>query len=137
MNKKSMNRFIDNLNRLSINITDSDFEMAKEYLEELDINPEEIMEHGVNVFKRISFLAKAKANQLRDESLIARLQNKIQESFVLNAKLTGQILQNALSEKNIAFQFRNLEKWSEDEIREVLGDIDLVKLLEDLENMNE
>jgi len=137
MTKKSMNRFIDNYHSLSINITDGDLEMAIEYLKEMDIDPDEIMKHGVKEFKRISFLAKAKANQLHDESLIVRLQIKIKESLARNAKLTGQILQNALSEKKVSFQFRSLEKWSEEEIREVLGDIDLVKLLEELEDMNE
>lgn len=137
MSKKSKNRFFNNYEDLSVNITDSDFEMAKEFLEEFGINTDDIMATGVKEFSKITFLIKARANQSRDKSLIEKLQSAIQDSLERNAKLTGEILQNALSKKKASFQFRSLDKWSDEEIREVLIDIDLVKLLEDLENMED
>ena len=126
-----------NLDKLSANIIIEDYDAAKEHLAELEIDADELAPKGVNKFKKIQFLAKAKVNQAQDLSLLEKLRGKIKESFEQNATLAGEILRNALTEKKASFQFRKLEEWSDDQVREILADIDLAKLLEDLEDMND
>lgn len=135
MNKKAKGKLLARLNEFSSNVSDSDEKMATEFLTELGINTEEEAAFGLNEIQRLHFLAKAHHNQSRDASLIAKLQEKIKASFLKNAALTGEILQNALVQRKASFQFRNIENWTEDEMREVLTDVDLTKLLEDLDKL--
>lgn len=135
MNKKSKTKLLEKFDDLSLNVTNDDVQMATEFLKELGIDTEEEAAFGLKEIQRTYFLAKAHQNQARDTSLLQILRTRIKESFEKNASLTGQILQNALSQKRASFQFRNIENWSEDEMREVLSDIDLTKLLEDLDNL--
>ena len=137
MNKKSKAKLLNKFSDLSLNVTNDDVQMATEFLKELGIDAEKEAAFGLKEIQRTYFLAKAHQNQARDKSLLQLLQTKIKESFEKNASLTGQILQNALSQKRASFQFRNIENWSEDEMREVLSDIELTKLLEDLDNLKE
>lgn len=135
MNKKSKAKLLNKFSDLSLNVTNDDVQMATEFLKELGIDTEEEAEFGLKEIQRTYFLAKAHQNQARDNSLLKILQAKIKESFEKNASLTGQILQNALSQNRASFQFRNIENWSEDEMREVLSDIEITKLLEELDNL--
>lgn len=137
MNRKADTSIFENFDKLSANVIIEDFDAAKEFLAELKINTDELSAQGANEFKKALFLAKAKANQVHDQSLLERLRDKIKESMERNAALAGEILKSVLAEKKASFQFRNLEKWSDDELREVLGDIDLTKLLEDLDDMED
>ena len=136
MKKKSNKSIFDQFDELSANDVSENYESAKKFLEDLDVDVEKLRATGKNEFKKKIFLAKATSNQTRDIFLLDKLRNKIKESFERNARLAGDILKNALSESKASFQFRNLEKWSDDELREVLGDMDLTKLLEDLEDMD-
>jgi len=137
MKSESYKSIFDSFDELSTNVTNEDFDKAKEYLAELKIDVDKLSSIGGNEFKKTMFLAKANANQSHDSSLLERLKVKIKESFDRNATLTGEILKNALTERKASFQFRNLEKWSDEELREVLADTDLTKLLEDLEDLED
>ncbi|MCE7053686.1 hypothetical protein LZF95_03280 [Algoriphagus sp. AGSA1] len=137
MNRKANTSIFRNFDKLSTNVIIEDFDAAKEFLAELKIDTDELSLQGANEFKKAIFLAKAKANQRLDQSLLKKLKDKIKESMERNAILTGEILKDFFSEKKVSFQFRNLEKWSDDDLREVLGDIDLTKLLEDLDDMED
>jgi hypothetical protein len=137
MNKKSKTKLLEKLDDLSLNVTNNDVQMATEFLKGLGIDADEEAAFGLKEIQRTYFLAKAHQNQARDKSLLQILQTKIKESFEKNASLTGQILQNALGQNRASFQFRNIENWSEDEMRDVLSDIEITKLLEDLDNLEE
>ena len=137
MNRKADTSIFKNFDKLSANVIIEDFDAAKEFLAELKIDADELSAQGANEFKKALFLAKAEANQTRDQSLLEKLRDKIKESMERNATLTGEILKGVLVEKNASFQFRNLEKWSDEELRDVLGDIDLTKLMENLDDMEE
>ncbi|RKQ50603.1 hypothetical protein BXY85_1619 [Roseivirga pacifica] len=135
MTKNLSISLFEKFDELSANVIMEDLDAAKEFLAELKIDSEKVSLKGVNEINKALFLAKAKANQARDTSLLEKLRSKIKESIEHNATLAGEVLKNTLSERRASFQFRNLEKWSDDELREVLGDADIAKLLEDLEDL--
>lgn len=137
MNRKADTAIFKNFDELSANVTIEDFDAAKEFLDGLKIDAGKLSAQGAGEFKKALFLAKAQANQTRDQSLLEKLRDKIKESMERNAALTGEILKGVLAERKASFQFRNLEKWSDEELRDVLGDIDLTKLMEDLDDMEE
>jgi hypothetical protein len=135
MNKKAKSKLIERMGDLSANVTSSDEQMAHEFLEQMGINVDEESAYGLSVVNKTHFMAKAQLNKTRDASLISQLQSKIKESIEKNATLAGQILQNTLLSRKASVQFRNIEEWSEQEMREVLSDLDITKLMEDLDKI--
>ncbi|NJN27759.1 MAG: hypothetical protein HC819_18220 [Cyclobacteriaceae bacterium] len=134
MKRRSHISIFDRFDELSANSVTESYDNAKAFLAELEIEAEDLKVTGVNEFKKALFLAKANTNKANDSYLLEKLKDKFKELFERNATLGGDILKNALSQKKASFQFRNLDKWSDDELRDVLSDTDLSKLLEDLED---
>lgn len=135
MDKKSKKQLLDNIDSLSLNTTNDDVKMSVEFLKNMGIDPDEESEFGLKEIQRAYFLAKAHTNQERDKTLLEVVQMKLRESIERNAVLAGKILENALVQNRASFQFRNIENWTEDEMREVLTDLDLTRLLEELDKM--
>jgi len=127
--KNMLERFDD----ITLEQIHSNASAAKEFLLEEGLDPEKELEHGLKQIKKLQFLAKAKLNKAKDESLLEMAFAKLKQSISDNAQKTGDILKGFLQSKNPALQYRKLEKWTDEEIRDVLQDIDLVQLLEELE----
>jgi hypothetical protein len=68
--------------------------------------------------------------------LIDQLKIKIGEAIKRNQKLAGEVLRLAITNQKASFQFRNVEKWSDEEMREVLSDLEMAKLIEDLDRID-
>lgn len=127
--KNMLERFDD----ITLEQIHSNVNAAKEFLLEEGLDPEKELEHGLKQIKKLQFLAKAKLNKAKDEGLLEMAFAKLKQSISDNAQKTGDILRGFLQSKNPALQYRKLEKWTDEEIRDVLQDIDLVQLLEELE----
>ena len=67
MDKKSKSRLFEQYDELSINISDEDFEMAREFIDDLGLDAGEIVQEGMKESKRLVFLANAKVHQQKDE----------------------------------------------------------------------
>lgn len=113
----------------------SDSEVSYKYLSEQGMNPEEILTEG---FQKInSYLLTKKATQNRNamEALLEKATIRIRKFIEENEHKSKDILIKMLMEKSPAFQFRNLEQITDDDIREVLADVDLIKFLEGTEKL--
>jgi hypothetical protein len=135
MDKKSKGKLWDRFEDLSLNTSDKDATAAAEFLAELGINPTEESQFGAQEIRRLHFLARARSNESRDKTLLEKLKSKILEAVERNKEMTTEILKQAMTEKKASFQFRNIEKWSDEEMREVLNDLEITKLLDDLDNV--
>lgn len=137
MKNKFQNSIFDYFEDLSSNSVSENFDTAKAFLSELDIDVNELRSIGKNEFKKTLFLYNAKVQENIDLHLLNKVRNKLKESFERNMSLAGDILKNAISERKASYQFRNLDKWSDEELRDVLGDTDLAKLMEDLDDIKD
>ncbi len=82
--------------------------------------------------KRILFLAKATANKRHNETLL-KLVSKFQEALLMNIEKPIAILKQ-LAQGNPSFAlYRNLDKFSKEDIIEIIKDKNFVELIEQLE----
>ena len=132
VNKKGKS-VLEQFEDLSSKHLSEDLNAAKEFLQEFGIDPDEEGKLGEQAARRVHFLAKAAVNETRDKSLLDRAAEKVAEIIKKNSELAGQALKNALGERQASFQFRNLETWSEEDIKEVLTDMDLAGLMEEFD----
>lgn len=129
-NKKS---FFDKIEDGLTDYIKGDLEQAKEALKFEGLDPNYEITDGRKLINKFAFRYKAKHNKEKDQNLIDLAVIKLKEVFEKNRELAGRELSKLLGEKTPAYQFRNLEKLSDDELREVLEEVDLIKLIENLE----
>ncbi|MBE0662562.1 MAG: hypothetical protein IH597_08855 [Bacteroidales bacterium] len=130
---KDNNSILDRLDNIERRLLQSDTEYAKQYLADEGINVEEELKFSEQFMKKIRFLVKALSKQRQDQSLLEIAFKRVKEAIQVNAKETTDTLIALLETKTPSVQYRKLEEWSDNEIRDVLADVDLVKLLEELE----
>jgi hypothetical protein len=132
-NMKESKKLIEHIDDVSLSVLHSDLNAAKGFLKECGINSDEELSFGMQHLKQTEFLMKAKFNQRRDAKLLEDAFLSLKESIRENSAHVGNILRDMLYERSAAVQYRKLEEWSDNEIREVLNDLDLVTLLEKLD----
>lgn len=134
MNKKNILNLLDNV---ELEILQKNTEYAKKFLEEEGFNTLEELKFAEEYMKKIKFLSKAVANKKQDLTLMEKALIHVKKAIDENINQTTDVLISLLKNKSPKLQYRKLENWSDDEIRDVLADVDLLKLMEELENLEE
>ncbi len=129
-NKKTI---LDLLDDVELELLHKDTEYAKQYLKEegLDVGEEEAF--AAQYMKKVQFMAKAMSNKKQDSTLLDKALERIKKAIAENTSQTTETLMALLQKKTPSVQYRKLENWTDDEIRDVLADVDLVKLMEELD----
>tara|TARA_R110002050_G_scaffold158381_5_gene287691 strand:+ start:13435 stop:13842 length:408 start_codon:yes stop_codon:yes gene_type:complete len=88
-------------------------------------------------FKRISFEIKAQLNLRKDERLLDKVSTYFKEALEKNTEKPISYLRQLVSYNQVTFQHRNLEKLSQEEIKGIIRDYNLLEILEKLEGEEE
>lgn len=131
--EKDKDRVLRALDELLLKSIRESEEAGRAYLSDEGIDPNAEAEHGKKMAKRIAFLMKAKHQQEKDAGLLDKVMVMLREKFGQNAERTGEVLQQLLRSKRPQVQFRNLSEWTDEQVRGVLNDVDIVELMEALE----
>ena len=125
---------LNRIDNIELELISSDTEYAKNFLVDEGFNIEQEIDFSVKYIAKVKFMAQALANKNRDQHLLEKAFIKIKEVIQENSNLASVKLAALLQKRTPLVQYRKLEKWSDEEIKEVLADVDLVKLLEELSN---
>lgn len=115
----------------------SNKEIATDFLKKEGIDVNKYVVSGIKEIRKSEFLRKALANKERDEGLMEKALVLLKQKIEENLSKSGDILIGLLMKNAPNVQFRSLDKLDDDEIREILTDVDLARLMEDLEKGNE
>jgi ABC-type iron transport system FetAB ATPase subunit len=130
---KNKRTVLDLLDNAELELLQKDTEYAKQYLEEEGFNISEEQEFAAQFMKKIQFMTKALVNKKQDETLMEKALNRVKNLIAENVNQTSEALINLLHTKTPSIQYRKLENWSDDEIKDVLADIDLIEFMEELD----
>ena len=130
-NKKNKT-ILDRLDKVELELLQHDTEYAKQFLMEEGIDPDKEIEFSVQFMKKIRFMALGMSNKQRDLKLLDVAFDRLKEVLKENSERASEALINLLHAKTPAIHYRKLESWSDDEIRDVLSDVDLIQLIEEL-----
>lgn len=129
-NKKTI---LDSLDDVELELLQKNTEYAKQYLKEEGVDTEEEEAFAEQYMKKIQFMAKAVSNKNQDSTLLERAMERVKKAIAENTAQTTETLTALLQKRTPSVQYRKLENWTDDEIRDVLADVDLVKLMEELD----
>ena len=124
---------LDKLDKVELQMITGSSAYAMQFLKEEGFDLAKEAEVAEQYMKKIRFLAQAITSKERNQKLFELAYTKVKVAIQENAQKTTEILISLLQSKTPAVQYRKLEKWTDDEIREVLADIDLVQLMEKIE----
>jgi hypothetical protein len=130
-NKKNKT-ILDRLDKVELELLQHDTEYAKQFLIEEGIDPDKEIEFSGQFMKKIRFMALGMSNKQRDLKLLDVAFDRLKEVLKENSERASEALINLLHAKTPAIHYRKLESWSDDEIRDVLSDVDLIQLIEEL-----
>lgn len=115
------------------------------YLErESDEIKEALQEHGVNIenesqfirqyVKRLKFTNAAMVSKEKNNALLEKIVNQFQEAINKNIDKPIATLKHLIESKQMSVQFRNLDKLTPDEIKEIIKGKNLVDLMDELDD---
>lgn len=129
-NKKTI---LDILDDVELDLLQKDTEYAKQYLQDEGLDIMEEKAYANQYMKKIQFMLNAESNKQQDGTLLERAIERVKNAIAENSAQATETLMDLLIKKTPSVQYRKLESWTDDEIRDVLADVDLVRLMEELE----
>lgn len=86
--------------------------------------------------KKMKFLVTSKVNKDKNDSLYKKAEQLLNQ--IINIYIDKPVgeLKSALIEKGLHVQFRNIEKFDEETVKQLLSEFDLVDIIEKLEEKN-
>jgi hypothetical protein len=112
----------------------SDIELIKKSLEEDGVDVAKESTEISNFLKRLKFTQTAVATQENDQALIERIVEKFQDAINKNIEKPIATLISLVETNQMSVQFRNLDKLTPDEIKEIIKGKNLVDLMDELDN---
>ncbi len=113
-------------------IKNGDVELADDLSTELGYNTQEINLMAEKIFKRQSFLIKAEIQKQKNDILLEKATKLVQHSIQKNEERPLAYLKEMIQQNRLQMNYRNLEKLSYHEIKQILKDVNLVDLLDQL-----
>lgn len=132
--KKKKINILDILDKVELELLQNNTSYAEHFLKEEGVNVVNEKAFARQYIKKIQFLTNAMDVKANDQMLLDKAVEKIKKLVSEHASLAKDALISLLHEKAPSVQFRKLDNWTDEEIREVLSDVDLVDLLEEFDN---
>ena len=112
----------------------SDIELIKKSLEEEGVDVAKESVEISNFLKRLKFTQTAIVTQENHQALLDRIVEKFQDAINRNIEKPIATLINLVETKQMSVQFRNLDKLTPEEIKEIIKGKNLVDLMDELDN---
>lgn len=112
----------------------SDIELMKKSLEEEGVDVTKESEDISKFLKRMKFTKAAIVTQESNKKLIDKIVEKFQDAINRNIEKPISTLISLVESKQMSVQFRNLDKLTPDEIKEIIKGKNLVDLMDELDD---
>lgn len=112
----------------------SDIELIKKSLEEEGVDVTKESADISKFLKRMKFTKAAIVTQESDKKLIDKIVDKFQDAINRNIEKPISTLISLVESKQMSVQFRNLDKLTPDEIKEIIKGKNLVDLMDELDD---
>lgn len=117
-------------------IKEADNEHVNYVLQDEGIDIEKINSISEQSIKRLLFVAKAHKNKSKDDKLLD-IALKLKDGIEKGLEKPISVIKGLIASKEVSFQFRNLDRLSEDEIKDIIKGHNLLNIIEQLENDDE
>lgn len=124
-----MSKALENIEKSVLEMYINNPNLAREELSEAGYNVDSLVEDGLNLIKQIQFKQQVSQNKNHLQSLY----EKAKQLLSIRINVNRDEALDILSRYQVKVQYRNINSFSEEELNNILKDVDIVKLIEDLE----
>ena len=130
--------------KIKANNIDIFFELSTEAFEsdnesvysDLGVSKEEYLDKKLKMIKRLKLKSKAQLNKAKNENLLDIALQKVQSIIDSANESVKEELEKLILTRSPQFQFRNIEKLEEEDLKELLNDLGIIDIIEDLEKLD-
>jgi hypothetical protein len=130
--------------KIKANNIDKFFELSTEAFEsdnesvysDLGVSKEEYLDKKLKMIKRLKLKSKAQLNKAKNENLLDIALQKVQSIIDSTNEFVKEELEKLILTRSPQFQFRNIEKLEEEDLKELLSDLGIIDIIEDLEKLD-
>lgn len=124
-----MSKSLENIEKSILEMYINNPELAREELASAGYDVSLLVNEGLALIKQHQFKQQVASSKAYLQNLVVKAKNLLIEKI----KISKEEALAILSQYQVKVQYRNISTFSEDELNEILKDVDLVKLIEDLE----
>jgi hypothetical protein len=130
--------------RIKANNIDKFFELSNEAFEsdnesvynDLGVSKKEYLDKKFKMIKRLKLKSNAQLNKAKNENLLNIALQKVQSIIDSANESVKEELEKLILTRSPQFQFRNIEKLEEEDLKELLSDLGIIDIIEDLEKLD-
>lgn len=130
--------------RIKANNIDKFFELSNEAFEsdnesvynDLGVSKKEYLDKKIKMIKRLKLKSNAQLNKAKNENLLNIALQKVQSIIDSANESVKEELEKLILTRSPQFQFRNIEKLEEEDLKELLSDLGIIDIIEDLEKLD-
>jgi len=129
--------------KIKANNIDKFFELSNEAFEsdnesvynDLGVTKDEYLDSKLKMIKRLKLKSKAQLNKAKNDNLLEIALQKVQKIIESANETVKEELEKLILTRSPQFQFRNIEKLEEEDLKELLSDLGVIDIIEDLEKL--
>ncbi|MDY0144204.1 MAG: hypothetical protein RBR97_20165 [Bacteroidales bacterium] len=129
--------------KIKANNIDKFFELSNEAFEsdnesvynDLGVSKDEYLDSKLKMIKRLKLKSKAQLNKAKNNNLLEIALQKVQKIIESANETVKEELEKLILTRSPQFQFRNIEKLEEEDLKELLSDLGVIDIIEDLEKL--
>jgi len=104
-------------------------------MEGVDLNEQSLSQD--KFIKQLTFRLKSKSNVLKNDSMLDKASNYFKDALTKGLDRPIAYMNNLIQTNQLQTQFSRLEKMSEEQIKDIIKDQNLIEILEMLEKESE
>ncbi|MBN2613203.1 MAG: hypothetical protein JXB00_16740 [Bacteroidales bacterium] len=129
--------------KIKANNIDKFFELSNEAFEsdnesvynDLGVSKDEYLDNKLKMIKRLKLKSIAQLNKAKNDNLLEIALKKVQNIIESANETVKEELEKLILTRSPQFQFRNIEKLEEEDLKELLSDLGVIDIIEDLEKL--
>lgn len=129
--------------KIKANNIDKFFELSNEAFEsdnesvynDLGVSKDGYLDSKLKMIKRLKLKFKAQLNKEKNDNLLEIALQKVQKIIESTNETVKEELEKIILTRSPQFQFRNIEKLEQEDLKELLSDLGVIDIIEDLEKL--
>ncbi len=124
---------IDKFFELSNEAFESDNESV---YEDLGVSKEDYLNNRLKMIKRLKLKSQSQLNKAKNDTMLEKALQKIKSVIDSKNEAIKQSLEELILVRSPQFQFRNIEKLDESDLKELFSDLNVIDIIENLEKLD-
>ena len=100
----------------------------------MGVSKEEYLDNKLKMIKRMKMNTFARINKARNESRLEQALQAVQKIMKSGNEEAKMGFKQLILSRSPQFQFRNIDKLDDNDMKELLSDLDIIDVIEDLDN---